>query len=168
MAPGHVGTGEPVTAETMFHLASVSKPFVAWLPEFTLPDGRQAEVTARGLLSHSSGLPDLSGYGWHDPQMGDDALSEYARSLSGWRVQADPGSVFSYSDAGFELLGLLLSRVTGTTFENAARQQVLTPLGCGAARSCAARCPRTWPLHRTWGPAECGGRWCRDAEPQRC
>jgi len=152
-----LGTGAPVTPETMFHLASVSKPFVAtavvslalarngrppvldldapilaWVPEFTLADGRAAEVTARGLLSHSSGLPDVSDYGWYDPQLGDDALSEFARSLSGRRLQAQsggPGSAFSYSNAGFELLGLLLSRATGTTFENAVRQQVLTPLG---------------------------------------
>jgi CubicO group peptidase (beta-lactamase class C family) len=149
-----VGSGAPVTPDTMFHLASVSKPFVAtaimslatarsggeqvldldapiieWVPEFTLADGRAGEVTARGLLSHTSGLPDVADYGWHDPQLGDDALSEFARSLSGWRLKAEPGSAFSYSNAGYELLGLLLSRATGTTFENAVRQQVLTPLG---------------------------------------
>jgi CubicO group peptidase (beta-lactamase class C family) len=149
-----LGTGASVTPETMFHLASVSKPFVAtaivslatardagepvldldgpiteWVPEFTLADGRAGEVTARHLLSHSSGLPDVADYGWHDPQLGDDALSAFAGSLSGWRLQAEPGSAFSYSNAGFELLGLLLSRVTGLTFENAMQQQVLTPLG---------------------------------------
>ena len=147
-------SGEPVRPETMFHLASVSKPFVAtavvslasvrataepvldldapiveWVPELTLADGREGEITARGLLTHSSGLPDVTDYGWHDPQLGDDALSELARSLSGWRLKSEPGSTFSYSNAGFELLGLLLSRVTGTTFENAMRQQVLAPLG---------------------------------------
>ncbi|MGZ5399265.1 MAG: serine hydrolase [Nocardioides sp.] len=149
-----VGSGAPVTPETMFHLASVSKPFVAtavvslatarddgepmldldapitdWVPEFTLSDGRAAEVTARRLLSHSSGLPDVADYGWHDPQLGDEALSDFARSLSGWRLHSEPGSTFSYSNAGFELLGLLVSRVTGTTFEDAVRRQVLTPLG---------------------------------------
>jgi CubicO group peptidase (beta-lactamase class C family) len=149
-----VGTGAPVTPETMFHLASVSKPFVAaaivslatarragapaldldaplavWIPEFTLADGRAGEVTARGLLSHSSGLPDVSDYGWHDPQLGDDALSEFARSLAGWRLQSEPGTTFSYSNAGYELLGLLLSRATGATFEDAVRRHVLTPLG---------------------------------------
>lgn len=147
-------SGEPVTPETMFHLASVSKPFVATavvslavaggasapvldldapiielVPEFTLADGRAGEVTARHLLSHSSGLPDVVDYGWHDPQLGDEALSEFARSLSGWRLQTEPGTTFSYSNAGFELLGLLLARALGTTFENAVRQQVLTPLG---------------------------------------
>ena len=149
-----VGSGAPVTPETMFHLASVSKPFVAtaivslatargtaeplvgldapiveWVPEFTLADGRAREVTARGLLSHTSGLPDVADYGWHDPQLGDDALSEFARSLSAWRLQTEPGSTYSYSNAGFELLGLLLSRAMGTTFEDAVRRQVLAPLG---------------------------------------
>jgi CubicO group peptidase (beta-lactamase class C family) len=149
-----VGSGASVTPETMFHLASVSKPFVAtaivslatargagepvldldapiveWVPEFTLADGLAEEVTARRLLSHSSGLPDVADYGWHNPQLGDDALSEFARGLSGWRLQAKPGSRFAYSNAGFELLGLLLSRVMGTTFENAIKQQILTPLG---------------------------------------
>ena len=149
-----IGTGAPVTPETMFHLASVSKPFVAtavvslattraagepvldldapvtdWIPELTLADGRQGEVTARGLLSHTSGLPDVADYGWHDPQLGDDALSDFARSLSGWRLKSEPGTEFSYSNAGYELLGLLLSRVTGTTFEDAMRQRLLVPLG---------------------------------------
>jgi hypothetical protein len=104
-------------------------PVTEWVPELTLADGRAGDVTARALLSHSSGLPDVVDYGWHDPQPGDDALSELARSLSGWRLQPEPGSAFSYSDAGYELLGLLLSRVTGTTFEDAVRQRVLRPLG---------------------------------------
>src|SRR5262245_28561035 len=119
-----VRTGASVTPETMFHLASVSKPFVAtaivslatardageplldldapivaWVPEFTLADGRARDVTARRLLTHSSGLPDVSDYGWHEPQLGDDALRQFARSLSGWRLKAEHGSALSYSDA---------------------------------------------------------------------
>jgi CubicO group peptidase (beta-lactamase class C family) len=149
-----VGTGAPVTPETMFHLASVSKPVVAtavvslatardagepvldldapivtWVPEFTLADGRAGEITVRQLLSHSSGLPDVADYGWHDPQLGDDTLSEFARSMSDWRLQAEPGAAYSYSNAGYELLGLLLSRACGTTFEDAVRRLVLAPLG---------------------------------------
>ena len=164
-----VGTGAPVTPETLFHLASVSKPFVAtaivslatapdghepvldldapvveWVPELTLADGRERELTARLLLSHSSGLPDVTDYGWHDPELGDEALGEFARSLSGWRLTSEPGSAFSYSNAGFELLGLLLSRVTGTTFEEAVRQQVLAPLGM--TRSTFLRAEVPWHL----------------------
>jgi CubicO group peptidase (beta-lactamase class C family) len=147
-----VRTGAPVTDDTLFHLASVSKPFVAtaiatlasgrggvasidldapvteWVPELALADGRESEVTARHLMSHTSGLPDVSDYGWHDPQLGDDALSDLARSMSSWRLLSEPGSTYAYSNAGYDLLGLLLSRVTGTTFEEAVRRQVLAPL----------------------------------------
>jgi len=162
-----VGSGAPVTPETMFHLASVSKPFVAtaivslatardgagpvldldapvteWVPELTLADGRVSEVTARRLLSHSSGLPDVSDYGWHDPQLSDDSLSDFARSLSGWRLQSEPGSAFSYSNAGFEILGLLLARATGRTFEEAVRAQVLIPLGMRESTFLLSEVPR--------------------------
>ncbi len=162
-----IGTGAPVTAETMFHLASLSKPFVAtailslampldthepvldldapitdWVPEFTLADGRASEVTARRLLSHTSGLSDVTDYGWHEPELGDDALSAFARSLESWRLQAEPGSAYSYSNAGYELLGLLLSRATGTTFEEAARRQVLAPLGMRHSSFLRAEVPR--------------------------
>ena len=70
----------------------------------------------------------MADYGWHDPQLGDDALasSPAACPAGGW---SEPGSTFSYSNAGFELLGLLLSRAMGTTFEDAVRRQVLAPLG---------------------------------------
>ncbi len=161
-----VRTGEPVTPGTMFHLASVSKPFVATgvvtlalpregadpvldldapvvdlIPELTLADGREGEITARGLLSHTSGLPDVSDYGWHDPQLGDDALSDFARSLAQWRLGAEPGATYSYSNAGFELLGLLLSRATGTTFEDAARRVVLEPLGMRTSTFLRAEVP---------------------------
>jgi CubicO group peptidase (beta-lactamase class C family) len=71
-------SGRPMTVETIFRLASVSKPIVAtaamvlvgqgrlnldagidhWLPEFLpcLKDGRPARITARQLLSHTAGL----------------------------------------------------------------------------------------------------------------
>lgn len=139
-----VDTQQPVTAETMFHLASVSKPFVAtalvplvdldapvtqWVPELELADGRAGEVTARLLLSHTSGLPDVTDYGWHDPRLDDDALAELVRSMSGWRLRSEPGTTFAYSNAGYELLGLQLARAAGTTFEEAVRRELLSPLG---------------------------------------
>ena len=112
-------------------MLDLDAPIVDWVPEFTLADGRAAEVTARRLLSHSSGLPDVSDYGWHDPQLGDDALSEFARSLSGWRLKSGPGEKFSYSNAGFDLLGLMLSRATGHVVRGPwpMHQRVLAPLG---------------------------------------
>ena len=122
-------------------MLDLDAPIVEWVPEFTLADGRAAEVTARQLLTHSSGLPDVADYGWHDPQLGDEALSELARSMAGWRLKSEPGEKFSYSNAGFDLLGLLLSRATGTTFERAVHQHVLAPLGMHTSTFLRAEVP---------------------------
>lgn len=147
-------TGEPVTPETMFHLASVSKTFVAtavvelatprpertpalrldapvteWVPELTLADGRADEITIRHLLTHTSGLPDVVDYEWHRPRLGDDALYDFVLTLSGARLTTSPGVKFSYCNAGFEVLGHLVSRVTGQTFEHAMNQLVLDRCG---------------------------------------
>ena len=80
-------TGGEVTEHTLFHMASVAKPFVAtaimqlveqgridldervttYLPYFTLADERCREITIRQMLSHSSGMPDVQDYGWAHP-----------------------------------------------------------------------------------------------------
>ncbi|KQY46712.1 serine hydrolase domain-containing protein [Cellulomonas sp. Root137] len=140
-----VRTGDPVTPDTLFHLASVSKPFVAtaavglaldldapvirWIPELTLADGRQSEITLRHLLTHTSGIPDVVDYEWHDPQLGDDALAEFVRSLSGARLTSDPGAEYAYCNAGYEVLGHVVATVTGRTFEAAMTELVLDPAG---------------------------------------
>lgn len=146
-----LSTGEPVTPDTLFHLASVSKLFVAtavdqlatagppvldldgpvvrWIPELTLADGRQGEVTLRHLLTHTSGIPDVVDYGWHDPQLGDDALAEFVRSLSTASLATDPGAEFAYCNAGYEVLGHVVATVTGRTFEAAMKDLVLDPAG---------------------------------------
>ncbi|MDQ0373515.1 serine hydrolase domain-containing protein [Cellulomonas humilata] len=142
-----VRTGAPVTPETLFHLASVSKTFVAaavvgltpaldldapvvrWLPDLTLADGRQAEVTLRHLLTHTSGIPDVTDYGWHDPLLGDDALAELVRGLSSARLSTTPGTRFAYCNLGYEVLGHVLATVRGTTFEEAMTTLVLHPAG---------------------------------------
>ncbi len=74
----HLETREPVTATSLFHLASVSKPFVAtaimqlaeqgkldldtpivrYLPYFTMNDERYRAITVQQMLSHVSGMPD--------------------------------------------------------------------------------------------------------------
>src|ERR1051326_2497234 len=74
----HLDTREPVAANSLFHLASVSKPFVAtgimqlveqgrlvldapvagYLPSFTLSDERYQAITVQQMLSHVSGMPD--------------------------------------------------------------------------------------------------------------
>jgi CubicO group peptidase (beta-lactamase class C family) len=171
-----VGTGASVTPETMFHLASMSKPFVA-TAIVSLATAREAGDAAGFAIYDLVVLSDISAVSGSPSMMKSAAASSPRRRLltlafivvasvlaAGWyfilramsrelrvsRLQSEPGSVFSYSNAGFELLGLLLSRVTGTTFENAVRQQVLAS-GMRNSTFLRSGCLCTWPPHRTWG-----------------
>lgn len=145
-----VGTGQPVTIDSLFHLASVSKVFVAtaalqlaedrtidldapipaYLPDLVWADPRAGDITVRHLLSHRSGLGDVSGdYGWHEPELDDGALGRFAERVAGWRLEHDPGTTFAYSNAAFELLGHLIATVGGRTFESHLKERVLDPAG---------------------------------------
>jgi CubicO group peptidase (beta-lactamase class C family) len=145
----NVETGEPVTAASLFHLASVSKPFsataimqlveqgkvalddpvVEHLPDFRLADARYAEITIRQLLNHTAGMPDVADYEWETPQTDEGALERYARSLTDQTLSAAPDEKFAYSNMAFEVLGALIARVTGMSFEAYMKTQILTPLG---------------------------------------
>jgi CubicO group peptidase (beta-lactamase class C family) len=145
----NIETREPVTARSLFHMASVSKPFVAtalmqlveagkmaleapvvsYLPYFRLDDARFAEITIQQMLSHTSGLPDADDYHWYEPEDDEGALERYVRSLAGERLLAAPGEAYAYSNMAFEVLGDVIAKVSGQSFEAYVKTQILEPLG---------------------------------------
>ena len=145
----NIETREPVTERSLFHLASVSKPFVAtalvqlaergklaldapvveYLPYFRLADERYPTLTIRQMLRHVSGMPDVEDYGWERPEYDEGALERYVRSLTGERLIGPPGSQFAYSNIAFEVLGNVIAKVSGQAFEAYLRDQILRPLG---------------------------------------
>ena len=142
-------TGAPVTTDTVFHLASVSKTVVAtgvlglveagaldldgrvagYLPDLPWADPRAHAVTVRHLLCHCSGIGDVDDYGWQDPQLDDDALGRFAAAVATWPLAADPGERFAYSNSAYELLGHLLATIAAQPFEAAVKERVLEPAG---------------------------------------
>lgn len=143
------GTGEPVDEHTLFHLASVSKPLVATavmqlaeqgrlnldapasdcVPYFKLADGREREVTIRDLLSHTSGMPDEEDFQWDSPEDDEGSLERYVRALAARSLDRNPGEEHAYSNIGFELLGDVIAKVSGMSFEAYMREHVLRPAG---------------------------------------
>lgn len=139
----------PVTPESLFHVASLSKTVVAttalrlvargdldlagrltaYLPDLPWTDPRTADITLTQVLSHTAGIGDSSDYAWHRPQRDDGALGRWAAEVAGWPLVQEPGHGFRYSNAGYALLGHLLSRVAGQPFETVVAEQVLQPLG---------------------------------------
>jgi CubicO group peptidase (beta-lactamase class C family) len=142
-------TGEKVTPQTLFHMASITKPFVAtaivqlleqkklslddriveYLPYFEMKDERYATLTIRQFLTHSSGMPDVEDYQWDEPEYDEGALERYVRSLTNEELLFEPGEKFTYSNMAFEVLGDLIAKTSGLSFADYVKQNILLPLG---------------------------------------
>ena len=130
-----------MTPDTIFDLASLTKPFTAtcvmrlvergqvrlndavarYLPEFAR-NGKQ-EITVRQLLTHFSGLP-------ADLEL-KPSWSGYARALQlayDTEPVMPPGSGFLYSDINYIVLGELVARVSGVTLDTYAATHIFAPL----------------------------------------
>ena len=145
-------SGEKVTGDTLFQLASCSKSFTAlaaltltqegkidldapvrtYIPWFEATyEGEARHITLRQLLHHTSGIPwktvDLIPQG-----AGDDSLERTVRNLSGIELAREPGAAFEYATINYDVVALVIQQVTGMAFENYLTQAVLQPLGLDA------------------------------------
>jgi CubicO group peptidase (beta-lactamase class C family) len=142
-------THQPVNRFSDFHLASVSKPFaatailqlcdqgklhldstlVSYLPHFSMKDPRYKAITLYYILTHSSGIPDVTNYEWENPQTDDRSAMRYATSFSETNLDFVPGTEFRYSNAAYNLLAAVVQQVTGLTFDDYMKQYILQPVG---------------------------------------
>jgi CubicO group peptidase (beta-lactamase class C family) len=147
-------TRTAIDSHTNFRLASCTKQFTAmaimllvhdgklryeqrlteFFPEF--PDYGQP-ITIRNLLNHTSGLPDYESLmekvsGDHPRWSADRQISD-AEVLNLLEAQQRgkfaPGSRWSYSNSGYVLLGLVVTRVSGKPFEDFLHDRIFAPLG---------------------------------------
>ncbi len=136
-----LGEEEPVTPESVFRVASITKPFVATLAMTLVQDGSleldepppesPVEATLRQLLSHQGGLATEWPEAFDGLGDGDDALGQLAR-LDPEGLPVGRGELFAYSNVGYWLVGAAIASAAGTTFEAAMEERVLTPLGLSA------------------------------------
>lgn len=142
-----IRTGSPVTTDALFLPGSIGKLYTAtlvlmladegridldqpvktYLPDFEVRDAHARDtVTVRDLLRHASGF---DGDVFIDTGRGDDALPRYMKEIVDLPQIADPGTIWSYSNSGFSILGRLVEVVGGTVFETAMKERLLGPLG---------------------------------------
>ncbi|MDR8393948.1 beta-lactamase family protein [Aliifodinibius sp. S!AR15-10] len=110
-------------------LVQLDAPVQKYLADWELPasEYRWEEVTIRGLLSNSAGMP-LGTLGEeYGPQANMPTLREYLTKEA--LLAYEPGSGFLYSNAGFNLLELVIEEVTGRDFSEYMENEVLIPLG---------------------------------------
>ena len=144
----NVDTQEKLSPQDIFHFASVSKPFVAtavmqlveqgkmdldeklttYLPYFKLADERYKDISIRQMLNHTSGIPDVRDYEWDKPQYDEGAAGRYVRSLKDQLMLFAPGEGARYSNMAFDILGDVIAKVSGISFEDYITQYILDPL----------------------------------------
>ncbi len=110
-------------------LIDIDKPLVDyWTPD-EVTDPMFNSVTIRQLLSHGSGVQKL-----RDTFFGQDIpWQKTAQRAAAASLTDAPDTKFNYSNANYTLLGALIERVTGETYERAVDRLVLTPMGITTA-----------------------------------
>lgn len=147
-------TRQPVTADTTYHWASITKTFtsiaimqlrdrgllslddsaVKYIPELSaIHDiyGPVSAITIRELMSHSAGFRDPS-WPWRNADwqpFEPTKWSQIVAMLPYTNIEFKPGSKYSYSNLGIIFLGVIIQRVSGDPYEAYMYKNVLEPLG---------------------------------------
>lgn len=121
----------PLTADTRFRIASLSKqftqaaigrlvdagevslgaPLAVYLPRFPNAD----QITIQQLIQHTSGVPHTNSLDWLDMHQGM-SLDDIVAGLEAEPLDFPPGTDTSYSNGGYALLAAVIERVSGDSF----------------------------------------------------
>ena len=140
-------SGQKVTSQTPFYLASVTKSFTAlavmqlaeagkidldapvqtYLPWFILADkDASAKITVRHLLNHTSGISTTDGEtDWFSQQ----SLEETVRGLDRLALSQPVGATFQYSNLNYNIAGLVVEKVSGQSYSDYVATHIFEPLG---------------------------------------
>lgn len=140
----------PASIDTVYRIGSITKQFTAvailqlieqkklaltddvrtYVPEFP------AAITIEQLLTHTSGIPDYTTNDWviagQRPLTHAQVLARFATKP----LEFTPGSKWSYSNANYYLLGMVIEKVTGETYGDAVKTRVLQPAGMTHSGPC--------------------------------
>jgi CubicO group peptidase (beta-lactamase class C family) len=127
---------KPITAVSVAMLVDAGKlgwgdPVAKYLPEFAnlkVKDNTQLvqparAITLRDVLTHTSGLPDVTE---RDPHL---TLAQNSALIARQPLSFQPGSRWSYSTAGLDVMGRVVEVVGGMPFDRFLQQRVFDPLG---------------------------------------
>jgi CubicO group peptidase (beta-lactamase class C family)/D-alanyl-D-alanine dipeptidase len=135
------------TADTLYRVGSVSKPFTAllimllvemglvdldapvdrYLPDFRPKNPYGKEITLRQILCHRSGLVRESPVGSYFDDSGP-SLAKTVLSLNDTELLFEPGTKTAYSNAGVATAGLVVERLLKKPFPELVKEKLLGPL----------------------------------------
>jgi CubicO group peptidase (beta-lactamase class C family) len=141
--------GIPNTPDTRFRLGSITKQFTAMLAlqlveqgkikldgkvSDYLPDYRKdigEKVTVHHLLTHTSGIPSYTsqpGF-FENVSRNPFKVADFVKTYTSGNLEFEPGTKFSYNNSGYFLLGAIIEKVSGKTYEQALKENILDPAG---------------------------------------
>ncbi len=144
--------GVPVQPDMVFKIASVTKQFTAaailmlqergklsvedeitkYLPDF--PTHGQ-KITIHHLLTHTSGLPSYTSMPEWQPRWREDMTVQQAIDMfRGKPLDFNPGERQSYSNSGYTLLGAIIEKASGMSYEDFVEQEIFASLGMKRSR----------------------------------
>jgi CubicO group peptidase (beta-lactamase class C family) len=158
-----VASKSPVTVDTVFRIASMTKSFTAlcilklrdegklalddpaerFVPELKAlkyPTSDAPRLTIRHLLTHAAGFPEDNP--WGDQQLAA-SEAEFTKMLAaGIPFSTSPGTAYEYSNYGFAILGRIVTRVSGMPYAQYVKRNILDPLGLSATTLEPATVPK--------------------------
>jgi D-alanyl-D-alanine carboxypeptidase len=145
--------GVPIQPDMVFEIASITKEFTAaailllqdrgklsvedevtkYLPDY--PAHGQT-ITLRHLLTHTSGVPDFTGMPEWWPRMREDmTVPQIIDLFKDKPLDFTPGEKQGYSNSGYVLLGAVIEKASGKSYEDFVEQEILAPLGMKRSRN---------------------------------
>lgn len=138
----------PNQTDTKFRLGSISKQFTAllivklaeegkikldvpittYLPDY--PKANGDKITIHQLLTHTSGIPNYTSLPnfFKDKSRNPYTPEEFVKTFSSLPLDFTPGEKFNYSNSGYFLLGYIIEKISGKTYEQYLQEIIFTPL----------------------------------------
>jgi CubicO group peptidase (beta-lactamase class C family) len=151
----NVKDNRPATTKTLYRIASMSKSFTAmailklrdegelsltdpvskYIPEINGGGALTTDapsITIQNLLTMSAGFPEDNP--WGDRQLADKDQELLGQVKNGISFSNVPGVAFEYSNMGFALLGNIVTKVSGTTYQKYITENIMKPVGMNDSR----------------------------------
>ncbi len=135
--------------DTKFRIGSVTKQFTAtlilqlveegkikldgklsdYLPDYRKDTG--SKITIHQLLNHTSGIPSYTNRPDFMVEISRDpySVTDFVKKFASGDLEFEPGTKFSYNNSGYFLLGAVIEKVTGKTYETVLQERIFKPLG---------------------------------------
>ncbi len=139
----------PNQPDTKFRIGSVTKQFTAalilqfvdegkikldgkitdYLPDYRKDTG--GKITVHQLLNHTSGIPSYTSRPDFFAEVSRDPynVADFVKKFASGDLEFEPGTKFNYNNSGYFLLGAIVEKVTGKTYEAVLKERIFEPLG---------------------------------------